>query len=879
MTDIPLWLIEAHRENLFALQNCINNPSEGENKLAIEMYKTLLSHDSGFSDFKYIILNEWIVNPKKPWKGKGDLVFTNGKNILVVEVKRIKSSNKYIKLQQLTKVIRQARYYALMIMKFRDKQRFPISEYNKYFRKSKIHAAFYTNLDKNIILVKHPKRISSRNKQRLIDLPRNLTTYEVINTNKLNVELVEEQTPVHQKLLSSQVKIEENQAQQQNIQLKKKNSHQQQQYLAKQPKYNILEESKDNEIIFLNHKTNILNTPKNKIKSSDSTLKKFDDILTIKTDSKNRKFLIDSNNWDQKELIDISSEEHIDSKKQIIIDDTKKQYYKNKNSAQHQNYDKNDIIFLNEIKPYKKQTPDLIFLNSIQNQIQIPIQSEPPKIIPFNMSLALQKNFDINCSLSQLNAPQQQKQVTEDDYCDVSLYSFIDVASFDLDNSYVQINNNNDTSSRQQKLSSNLLGALNDNQHLHQPLKDIVQQKLYELKDHTQISNNLNKKDKGLSQLDKIIIEDNDILVGKNDSNKENNQKLISLEEKEIDFNFQMQIQKKDLHPEQIQNNQTLNQDQEIISECQKIINEQNTISADFLKTDSIQQNNNLDNQNNMQEQQDNLIKNLTEDNQENKLNQSQYYQNNQQIQSCQDDSFYQFMLQQILIQEQIQEMQNEEQIQQEENKVMLDVIDEQILPSLTYDKSQFQTSEQCFSTYDNTITVNKLNTQNVQQIDTLSEQKILQTNSDNSQNQEKRKFKKIIKVDKNKCQEKLSQENNNLNCNKDKIIDQSQKSYKIIKILGIPENKGQQCSQLQVVPQQEQSYSNSKYLEESNYQNKQDINLLKSSSPSMCLNFQDKIDKKIKIVKPDEIFKGKKINIVYRQPCREKKQKFIEIL
>ncbi|KAL4504323.1 hypothetical protein ABPG72_009769 [Tetrahymena utriculariae] len=885
MTDIPNWLIQIHRENLFALQNCINNPSPDENELAIEMYKTLLSHDSGFSDFKYIILNEWQVNPEKPWLGKGDLAFTNGKNILVVEVKRIKGYTKQLKLQKLTKVIRQARYYALMIMKFRDRQRFPIPEYNQYFRKSKIHAAFYTNLDKNIILVKHPKRISSSNKKRLIDLPRNLTTQEVINTNKLNVELVEEQTPVHQKFLSSQVKIEENQTQKQNIQLTKENPHQQQLYLKQQPKYNRIEESKDNEIIFLNHINNIENTPQNKIKSSNSALKKFDDVITIKTDSKNRKFLVDSNNWDQKERIEISSEKNINSKKQSIIDKAIKPYFKNNTTTNNQSAIKNDIIFLNEIKPYKKQSPDLIFLNSIS----IPIQSESPKMIPFNMSLALQQNFDINCSLSQLTVPQQQKEVAEDDYCDVSLCSFIDIASFDLDNSYLQVNsnnNNNDLSSRQQKQSSILLGAYNNNQQLNQqPLKNIVQQKLLEFKDNTQIINNLNKKDKGLSQLDKIIIEQNDIFIEINDSNIENNQKydLPCQEQKDNDCIQYTQIQDKDFDFEQIVNNQIDKQDQRIILPSE-VNNSENILNINALKIVNIQQNNNLDNQNNMHEKHHAIqIINSIEDNEQNQLIKNQISLSNQnyQAQACQNDSFYEFMLKQILIQEQIQEIQNEQQLLQDEKKVMLDKIDQQISPILRKQQNLFrQCVNKNLSTADNTIiTLNQLNSQNEKhQIVLLSEQEILQDNGYNTPNQQKRRQKKIIKADKKKFQENIDEENSNLDFIQEKTNDQSKKPFKIIRKCGISVIQSQSCYEQLIAPQQELNHINNYNIEHIKHQNEQDIIVLKNSSPCISQNIQNKVDKKIKIIKPDEIFKGKKINIVYKQPCREKKQQFIEI-
>lgn len=58
------------------------------------MYNMLLQPESGFSDFQYIILNEWWVNPIRHSLGKGDLVLTNGKNILVVEVKRVKGYSK-----------------------------------------------------------------------------------------------------------------------------------------------------------------------------------------------------------------------------------------------------------------------------------------------------------------------------------------------------------------------------------------------------------------------------------------------------------------------------------------------------------------------------------------------------------------------------------------------------------------------------------------------------------------------------------------------------------------------------------------------------------------------------------------------------------------
>ncbi|EAR96262.1 hypothetical protein TTHERM_00188310 (macronuclear) [Tetrahymena thermophila SB210] len=876
MTDIPYWLIRAHRDNLFALQNCINNPSPAENELAIEMYKTLLSHDSGFSDFKYIILNEWWVNPNKPWLGKGDLAFTNGKNILVVEVKRIKGSTKQLKLQKLTKVIRQARYYALMIKKFRDRQRFPIPEYNQYFCKSKIHAAFYTNLDKNIILVKHPKRISSSNKKRLIDLPKNLTTQEVINTNKLNVELVEDQTPIHQKIFSSQVKIEENQTQQkQNIQLIKENNNQQQLFLVKQPNYKIIEESKDNEIIFIDHKINLQNTPQNKIKSSNSALKKFDDVITIKTDSKNRKFLVDSIEWDQKERIEISSDENVDPKKQVIIDQAIKPYFKNSTTA-NQNSLKNDIIFLNEIKPYKKQSPDLILLNSIQNKIQIPIQSESPKIIPFNMSLALSKNFDINCSLNQLSVPQQQKEVVEDDYCDVSLCSFIDIASFDLDNSYLQVKNNNHINNNYNRQSSILLGPYNNNQQLYQPLKDIVQQKLLEFNDSTQINNNLNENNKGLSQLEKIIIEQNDILVEINDSNKESKQKCGKSPLKQKDDDLQML--KNNFNTEQIINNQ----DQVIISQQCQEKNTESVIQIDALKEDCTEQNNNINNQNNKDEQKDqientNLIRH-SEENQQIQIQSSQINLNDQQTHEYQNDSFYEFMLQQILIQEQIQEIYNEKEVLYDDKNIEFDQIDEQMLGFPKIYKNLFQkNTKENFPRVDKILQVNQLNAQNMQQMDILSEQEI-QSDFCNIQNQEKKKKKKIIKINKNQFQDNIDEKNFNLNCIQDKIIELSQKSFKIIKKFDISKDQSASCYQQQIIPEQElrNNNNNYNYLGQFKLEKNQDI-IQKSPSPKITQRIQNKMTKKIKIVKSDEIFKGKKINIVYKQPCREKKQQFIE--
>lgn len=35
-------------------------------------------------------MNEWVVDSRRPHLGKGDIVLTNGKNILVVEIKRVK---------------------------------------------------------------------------------------------------------------------------------------------------------------------------------------------------------------------------------------------------------------------------------------------------------------------------------------------------------------------------------------------------------------------------------------------------------------------------------------------------------------------------------------------------------------------------------------------------------------------------------------------------------------------------------------------------------------------------------------------------------------------------------------------------------------------
>jgi len=51
-------------------------------------------------------MNEWRVDPSRPSLGKGDLVLTNGKNLLVIEIKSICSREPKIRLKGLLKVIR-----------------------------------------------------------------------------------------------------------------------------------------------------------------------------------------------------------------------------------------------------------------------------------------------------------------------------------------------------------------------------------------------------------------------------------------------------------------------------------------------------------------------------------------------------------------------------------------------------------------------------------------------------------------------------------------------------------------------------------------------------------------------------------------------------
>lgn len=92
-------------------------------------------------------MNEWIVDKERSFLGKGDLVLTNGKNLLVVEIKAIRTSVLEERLKYLLKVIRQARYYAMIIRRYRDYNLFPDWRMNHLFKSARVHAAFYTNLD------------------------------------------------------------------------------------------------------------------------------------------------------------------------------------------------------------------------------------------------------------------------------------------------------------------------------------------------------------------------------------------------------------------------------------------------------------------------------------------------------------------------------------------------------------------------------------------------------------------------------------------------------------------------------------------------------------------------------------------------------------
>ena len=76
-----------------------------ENRIAIKLIDEILP-SSDFRDFRYIVMNEWKVDPSRPFLGKGDLVMTNGKNLLVIEIKSICSKDPKIRLKGLLKVIR-----------------------------------------------------------------------------------------------------------------------------------------------------------------------------------------------------------------------------------------------------------------------------------------------------------------------------------------------------------------------------------------------------------------------------------------------------------------------------------------------------------------------------------------------------------------------------------------------------------------------------------------------------------------------------------------------------------------------------------------------------------------------------------------------------
>lgn len=89
---VPDWLFKMHCCNYGDLLSCKNNPSINENRVALHFYNKILPN-SGFGDFKYIALNEWMVDKERPLLGKGDLVLTNGKNLLVVEIKVIRNTS------------------------------------------------------------------------------------------------------------------------------------------------------------------------------------------------------------------------------------------------------------------------------------------------------------------------------------------------------------------------------------------------------------------------------------------------------------------------------------------------------------------------------------------------------------------------------------------------------------------------------------------------------------------------------------------------------------------------------------------------------------------------------------------------------------------
>ncbi|KAL4504324.1 hypothetical protein ABPG72_009770 [Tetrahymena utriculariae] len=67
----------------------IKTPIPGEKELTIVIYKTLLSHDSGYS--KYIILNEQSINRNKHRRGKGYLAFIKIQTNQVLNQYRINS--------------------------------------------------------------------------------------------------------------------------------------------------------------------------------------------------------------------------------------------------------------------------------------------------------------------------------------------------------------------------------------------------------------------------------------------------------------------------------------------------------------------------------------------------------------------------------------------------------------------------------------------------------------------------------------------------------------------------------------------------------------------------------------------------------------------
>lgn len=71
---------------------------------------------SRYFRFSYILFHEWIVDSHYMHMGKGDLVLTDGIDILVLEVKTVNLNDRHkVMTERLEKVIRQAHYYALVV--------------------------------------------------------------------------------------------------------------------------------------------------------------------------------------------------------------------------------------------------------------------------------------------------------------------------------------------------------------------------------------------------------------------------------------------------------------------------------------------------------------------------------------------------------------------------------------------------------------------------------------------------------------------------------------------------------------------------------------------------------------------------------------------